>query len=203
MTEHELLMLAAAPMLVLSRPLALMLWAWPAPIRRGLGRLSTNRVIARGWQGLTAPVPATLLQGAALWLWHAPILFDRALASDRWHAAQHLSFIVTALLFWTAMLSHHGKPDAVGARAIAVMCLFATSIVSGALGALMALSTSPWYKGYTQLAMAPLGLTATEDQQVAGLIMWVPGGLVHAGAALVVMRGLLRATACRAVQNAI
>jgi putative membrane protein len=66
-----------------------------------------------------------------------------------------------------------------------------TSIVSGALGALMAFATSPWYAGYARLGMAPFGLTPSEDQQIAGLLMWVPGGLVHAAAALLMMRRVL------------
>lgn len=74
---------------------------------------------------------------------------------------------------------------------MAGLCLFATSIVTGALGALMAFSSSPWYAGYARIGMAPLGLAPAEDQQIAGLIMWVPGGLVHAIAALVIVRGLL------------
>jgi cytochrome c oxidase assembly factor CtaG len=191
MTEHELLMLVAAPLLVLSRPLAVMLWAWPANVRQAIGRLTANHAISACWRGVTAPIAATLLQAAALWLWHMPGLFDLALARAGWHAAQHLSFIVSALLFWTAMLRRHAAASS-GGRAVAVLCLFATSIVSGALGALMALSTSPWYLGYAHLGMAPFGLTPAEDQQIAGLIMWVPGGLVHAFAALILMRSLLR-----------
>lgn len=76
-----------------------------------------------------------------------------------------------------------------------------TSIVGGALGALMALSSSPWYAGYAAMGMMPLGLTPTEDQQLAGLIMWVPGGLVHAAAALVVLGRYLR-VATRSVMPA-
>jgi cytochrome c oxidase assembly factor CtaG len=48
----------------------------------------------------------------------------------------------------------------------------------------MAFSESPWYAGYAAMGMAPFGLSAAEDQQIAGLLMWIPGGLVHAGAAL-------------------
>lgn len=202
MTEHELLMLVAAPMLVLSRPLAILLWAWPTPVRRAMGRLIGLLAIEAGWRGITGPITTTLLQAAALWLWHVPMLFDRALAGDGWHAAQHLCFIVTALLFWTAMIGTSAA-RATGDRAIAVMCLFATSIVSSALGALMAISTSPWYQGYAQLGMAPFGLTPSEDQQLAGLIMWVPGGLVHAVAALVVMRTILRRQPVEAVLHAV
>jgi len=186
MFEHELIMLAAAPLLVLSEPLAIMLWASPVGGRKAIGALTNQPVIAGIWECLSGPVAATLLQAAALWLWHAPALFDLALASDGWHAAQHLSFLVSALLFWTAMLSRRTAPG------VAALCLVATSIVSGALGALMAFATSPWYVGYARLGMAPFGLTPAEDQQLAGLLMWVPGGLVHAGAALLVMRRLLR-----------
>jgi cytochrome c oxidase assembly factor CtaG len=192
MTEHELLMLVAAPALVLARPLAIMLWAWPAGARQALGRIAARPAVSYCWHRATGPVVATLLQAAALWLWHAPVLFDLALADPAWHAAQHLSFLVSALLFWSAVVPRGRTGANAATRAVAALCLFATSIVSGALGALMAFSSSPWYAGYARIAMAPLGLSPAEDQQVAGLIMWVPGGLVHALAALAVARGLLR-----------
>lgn len=186
MFEHELLMLVAAPLLVMAEPLAVLLWAFPPAPRRAIGRAVSHPAVAAPWLWLTAPVAATLLQAAALWLWHAPALFDLALASEGWHAAQHLSFLVTALLFWTAMLGHrHPAP-------VAMLCLIATSIVSGALGALMAFAESPWYARYAALGLAPFGLTPVEDQQLAGLLMWVPGGLVHAGAALLVARSFLK-----------
>jgi putative membrane protein len=181
MLEHEILMLAAAPFLVLAHPMPILLWAFPAPARRAIGAVVIAVPVAGLWRMLIAPVTATLLQAAALLLWHAPALFDLALAHEGWHAAQHLSFLLSALFFWTAML---GRRSRGGERALAALCLFATSLVSGALGALMAFSESPWYVGYARLGVAPFGLTPAEDQQLAGLIMWVPGGLVHAAAAL-------------------
>ncbi|MDB5816511.1 MAG: hypothetical protein JWQ11_151, partial [Rhizobacter sp.] len=102
-----------------------------------------------------------------------------------------LSFLVSALLFWTAMLHRTaGHSMSSATRGVAALCLFATSIVSGALGALMAISQSPWYDGYARLGMTPFGLTPAEDQQVAGLLMWIPGGLVHALVALALVRGM-------------
>ena len=187
MAEHELLMLAAAPLLVLSQPLGVMLWAGPRPWRAGLGAISRWRPISVLWRGLHQPVTATLLQAAALWLWHTPGLFDVALANGGWHVVQHLSFLVTALLFWSAVLHH--RPRNYG---LSALCLFATSMVTGALGALMAFSQSPWYAGYSQLGMTPMGLSPLEDQQVAGMLMWVPGGLVHAGAALAAVAAALK-----------
>jgi cytochrome c oxidase assembly factor CtaG len=191
MVEHELLMLLAAPLLVLSAPLAVMLWAFPARGRRAIGGIATTRPVRLLWSWLTEPVTATLIQAAALWGWHAPTLFDLALSSPVWHAVQHLSFLVSALLFWTAMIGPRGARLS-GGRGLSALCLFATSVVSGALGALMAFSLSPWYLGYARLGMAPFGLTPAEDQQLAGLIMWIPGGLVHAGAALALVATLLK-----------
>jgi putative membrane protein len=200
MFEHELLMLAAAPLLALSRPLTAMLWAFPLGTRRALGKATHWRPVSAIWETLTGPVTATLLQSAALWLWHMPALFDRALASTGWHAAQHLSFLITSLLFWTAMFDTRKRPDGIG---VAALCLFATSITSGALGALMAFSQSPWYRAYAELGIAPFGLSPVEDQQLAGLLMWVPGGLVHAVAALILVRQMLQPDIGRRLGDAV
>jgi putative membrane protein len=187
MFEHELLMLVAAPLLVLSRPVGIALWAFPHALRQPLAN-GSRTVLGSAWHLLTAPVVATLLQAAALWLWHAPRLFDLALANPGWHVVQHLSFLVTALLFWWAVLVGRGM-SRVG---IAVGCLFFTATVSGALGALMAFSNSPWYAGYIASQLDAFGLTPAEDQQLAGVLMWVPGGLVHAGAGLALIARRLR-----------
>lgn len=188
MVEHELLMLVAAPLLVLARPVGVALHALPDGARRALVRGAHGRAWSTTWAWLTDAIVATVLQAVALWAWHMPALFDLALARPGWHVAQHVSFLATALLFWRAVL------DAPRERSgTAVAALFATSIVSGVLGAAMALSASPWYAGYAALHMAPFGLTPAEDQQLAGLLMWVPGGLVHAGAALALLARSLRA----------
>src|SRR3569623_1271854 len=95
---------------------------------------------------LCSTTPATSASPAA------PALFDLALASEGWHAAQHLSFLISALLFWTAMLGRRRDRRA-GERGLAALCLFVTSLISGALGALMAFSQSPWYQGLCEKAI--------------------------------------------------
>lgn len=184
MIEHEIIMMLAAPLLAIAHPLATMLWGCAQPWRRWLGAFAA--ATGSFWRALSAPLVATAAQAVALWLWHTPALFDLALGGDVWHAAQHLSFFVTAILFWGAMLDAR-RP--VGVRAL---CLFATSIVSGALGALMAVSESPWYQPYALLGMTPQGLSPAQDQQLAGVLMWAPGGFVHAGAALALLAPFLR-----------
>jgi putative membrane protein len=189
MIEHELIMLPAALLLVLARPGPVLLWAFPSRVR------TLFAATARGGRGLwalaSAPVAATGLQALALWAWHMPPLFDRALQSQGWHIAQHLSFLLTALLFWWAMA--HGRAGRHG-YGLAALCLFLTSLVGGALGALMAVSASPWYAPYAAMGMNPWGLGPAEDQQLAGLVMWIPGGAFHAAAALFFLFNWLKAS---------
>jgi putative membrane protein len=186
MTEHELIMLAAAPLLVWSRPLGVMLWAFPPSGRQGLAAIARSSAGTGAWAVLASPWVATVLQAAALWVWHLPSLFDQALRSEAWHAAQHLSFFAAALLFWSAMLGPRRNAW------VSAACLFATSMISGALGAFMALSQSPWYGPYAALGLAAFGLSPTEDQQLAGVLMWVPGGLFHATVAISLLAPHLR-----------
>jgi cytochrome c oxidase assembly factor CtaG len=195
MIEHELIMLAAAPLLVWSRPLGVMLWAFPSAGRRGLAALARSRAGSGLWKTLSDPLLATVLQAAAIWIWHLPSLFDRALDSEVWHAAQHLSFFTTALLFWSAMLGPRRSAW------IAALCLFATSMITGALGAFMAISESPWYGPYAAMGLAAFGLTPTEDQQLAGILMWVPGGLVHAIVAIAILAPHLRSAPANEARN--
>jgi cytochrome c oxidase assembly factor CtaG len=186
MIEHELIMLVAALLIVAGRPGAFFLWALPSAMRRIAGAAAR----ASAWRRLGDPLVATALQAAAICAWHAPALFDRALRSESWHVAQHLSFVATALLFWWAMMNGPAGRHGFG---VSAMCLFVTSLIGGALGALMSLSASPWYEGYAALGMTPSGLTPAEDQQLAGLIMWIPGGTVHLAAAALFLFKWLRA----------
>lgn len=183
MIEHELIMLVAALLLAISGAGPVLLWGLPGAGRRGIGRLLHTTAIEKSWKGVSGPWIATALQAIALWLWHAPALFDRALAGEGWHVVQHLSFLITAIIFWWSI----EETQARGRVGVAVFCLLVTACVGAALGALMALSSSPWYTGYAAMGMTPYGLTPEQDQQMAGLIMWIPGGLVHMGAALVIL----------------
>jgi cytochrome c oxidase assembly factor CtaG len=178
MVEHELIMLAATFLLAASHSGGILAWGLPAPARRLLGG-GWKAPLAKTWRSLTDPLTATILQAVVMWAWHAPALFDRALDSRGWHVAQHVSFIIASLLFWSAML--HPRR---GGFLLSAACLFLTSLVEGALGALMALSQSPWYAAYAAMGMSGIGLDPTTDQQLAGLVMWIPGGLVHGAAAL-------------------
>lgn len=178
MTEHELIMLVATLLLAASNAGGILTWGLPLPLRRLIGG-SWKSPLSALWKRLTEPLTATVIQAVVIWMWHAPSLFDRALASRSWHIAQHLSFVLASLLFWVAMFRRRH-----GGYLLSAACLFITSMVEGALGALMALSQSPWYAAYAAMGISGIGLDPTTDQQLAGLIMWIPGGAVHGAAAV-------------------
>jgi cytochrome c oxidase assembly factor CtaG len=194
MVEHELLMAVAAPLLVLGRPVIAFLWALPQSARRDVGSLSRARAVNRVWLFAASALVAWAVHALALWVWHLPVLFEAALASELVHSLQHLCFLGAALLYWTSLL--HRRHDAEG-RGVAVISLFATTLHSSILGALLTLGTVPWYLLYGGRSAA-WGLTALEDQQLAGLVMWVPGGLVYMGAALALAAAWLRESETRA-----
>ena len=174
MLEHELLMMIAAPLLVLGRPLAVGVCALPALWRRGIGDFFHGPAWRRPWLILTSVWCAWLLHALALWLWHVPALFETALAHEDVHALQHICFLGTALLFWWSVLGGAHRH----ARGLALLSVFTTMLHTGILGALLTFSKTVWYRNYV-LGSPTFGLTGLEDQQLGGIIMWVPAGLVY------------------------
>lgn len=104
MIEHEILMAVSAPLLVMGRPIAALLWSLPRGIRIAVGRFLRRPAISRTWAWLSAGRSATVLHGVAIWGWHAPILFNAAVTNEAIHRLQHLSFLLTAVLFWWSVL---------------------------------------------------------------------------------------------------
>ena len=194
MVEHEIVMVVAAPLLVVSRPLIPFLWAMPIAWRRKLGGMRRLRGFRPIWEGATRPLTAWIAHAAVLWVWHIPAVFRAALASEALHAVQHLCFLAAALLYWWSLLCRREGADMQGAG---VISLFATSVQTALLGALLTVSSVAWYGTDPRFA-AICGLTPLEDQQLAGLIMWVPAGLTYVGAALVLMLRLFGAAERRA-----
>jgi cytochrome c oxidase assembly factor CtaG len=181
MVQHELLMIVAAPLLVLGRPLAVWVWAFPSSGRATLARVGRYRPMRMAWGFLTVPMVAWLLHGVALWGWHVPRWFESALRHPTMHTLQHWSFLASALLFWWTIFAR--REGSGGAHAM--LSLFTTMVHTGALGALLTLAPAPWYPSYLE-ASAALGFDPLQDQQLGGLVMWVPGGIAFLAAALAV-----------------
>ncbi|MDQ6669365.1 MAG: cytochrome c oxidase assembly protein [Chloroflexota bacterium] len=186
MVQHLLLLVVAGPLVVLGAPLVPMLWALPESSRRVLGAWLLRA------SSLGRPGVAFALHSLALWAWHLPSLYEAALRSRGVHILEHVSFLGTAVLFWWAVV--YGAR--VGHRS-GVVYVFGLALESSILGALLAFSPTAWYAAHATTTGA-WGMTPLDDQQVAGLIMWVPGGSVYLAAALGLFATLLRDTRRRA-----
>lgn len=190
MVQHLLLILVAAPLLVLGAPVLPLLWSVPRSLRRRLPALwngwTLPRTVVR-W--LLRPGVAWSLFVLTFWLWHVPGPYEAALDSELLHVVEHLSFLGTAGLFWWVVLSPLGRRT-VGAGG-AVLCLVGAAVQGAALGALITFSTTTWYDAGSGAAQL-WGLTPLEDQQLAGLVMWIPPVLVYLGAAATILAGELR-----------
>jgi len=201
MIQHLLLLTVAAPLLAAGAPGRGMLWAFRPDARRGLARWWHRRSTLRhAVQLVNAPAMAWVLSIAALVLWHLPGPYSLALGHEWVHALEHVSFLGTGFLFWRVVL----RPD--GYRRLgpgaAVLYVFTAGIPAGLLGALLTFAGRPLYAGQSAAAWA-WGLTALEDQQLAGLLMWMPGGVVYLVAAAVCFVLWLRQEERRALRGAV
>jgi putative membrane protein len=179
MIEHEILMAVSAPIVVVARPVGVLMWGLPSRCRRAVGKMMKGTVAQRAWEWTTRGTTATTLHAIAIWAWHAPLLFDAAVTNVAIHRLQHLSFFATAVLFWWSIL---WRSD----RGLAAWHLFLTMLHTSILGALMALAPHVLYIAQTRVSQQ-WGLMPLEDQQLAGMIMWIPAGTIYAGAALALL----------------
>jgi len=183
MVQHELLMRIGAPLLIVGRPIVPWLWGLPGRMRPSAGAGLQAQPAAAAWRFATTPIVAWMLHALAVWAWHLPALYEAAVVSEAIHALQHATFVGTAALFWWGLVYGRYGRAAYGASALYV---FATMVHTGILGALFALSTAPYYAIYRDRAAAA-GVDAVADQQLAGLFMWIPAGIVLTGCGLALM----------------
>jgi putative membrane protein len=174
MLQHEVLLLIAAPLFAAAHPAVTLLHAVPRDLRRFTGSAIVRIEKLPPLSLLLAPVGAFLFHAAALWLWHIPYLYQATLDSDLVHALQHLSFFLSGVVFWSALYGAGRSSMTYGAG---VLYVFGTAAHCSALGALLTFSTALWYPVYADRT-ALWHLTPLQDQQLGGLLMWVPSGIV-------------------------
>jgi putative membrane protein len=157
--QHMLLIAVIAPLWVFARPLP----QW----RAALGERARWLWL---WPLNAARLPLTMamVHGVVIWVWHAPRLYMVAVENPWWHVVEHACFLFSAGLFWWAVLT----PSAPN-RGRAMLALLLTLMHTGLLGALLTFARTPLYREAIDL----------HDQQLAGLIMWVPGGAIYLVAA--------------------
>ncbi|HYC52256.1 MAG TPA: cytochrome c oxidase assembly protein [Gemmatimonadaceae bacterium] len=176
MVQHLLLTMVAAPLLVLGDTGLVVLRALPLTWRRRVGFVLRHRSVQYPWLFLSAPITAWILHTAALVTWHVPGPYELAIRNDTVHSLEHASFFLTALVFWWVVASP--RPRARLGFGAALFYLFTAATAAGVMGAAIALSSRPWYTAHDRWTGA-WGMTPLEDQQLAGLIMWVPAGILY------------------------
>lgn len=173
MGQHMLLIAVAAPLLVVGAPIAVFGALLSSTSLKAIARGSAPAIVGR-------PLLAFALHAAFVWAWHAPALFEAALRSEALHLLEHITLLASALYFWWSLL-HAGRARAGGFGTSALLAL-ATMMHTGFLGALITFARRPLYAVYVQP-----GVDALADQQLAGLLMWIPGALVYLVAGLVLI----------------
>jgi putative membrane protein len=186
MVQHLLLMLAAAPLLVAARPGAMLLQALPVPLRARVGR-TLHRP---GWRVArrvaTNPVVVLTLAVGGFWAWHLPRLYEAALTNDGVHVLEHGTFLAGAFLFWSVVLD----PGPNRRLSLGATCgfVFAAMLTNIWLAAGLAFATTPLYSVYAGHGAE----AALVDQQLAGVVMWVPADVVYFVTLMMLFRRILR-----------
>ncbi len=169
MLQHMLLVFGTAPLLVAGSPGWLL-----APVLR---RWRIHSVAA----ALTKPVPAFVTFNGTFLLWHLPALYDLALRSEGWHAFMHLTFLAAGVVGWWPVLGRVPELRRLSTPG-RILYLALSCMPMVLLSAFLVFSPDVLYAPYSS-APRIFGLSPLADQQLGGLVMWIPGGLVYAGTA--------------------
>jgi len=182
MTQHLLLIMVAAPLLVIGAP-GLQIWrGLPLSIRRPLARMAFKHPSMRWIRGCfslaTGPIAAWLLSSGNLWLWHWPLAYDLTLRDHLVHHLEHTLFLGLGIVFWAQVIDQ--PPFRCRMSQIKrVAYVFLAAIQAWALAIVLGYAPTPYY-AYAHLPWRPGGITALTDQQLGAGIMWVPGSITYA-----------------------
>jgi cytochrome c oxidase assembly factor CtaG len=190
MIQHLLLMLAAPPLILLASP--------KIPLLRGLPRWAASNTLGpflqwpplkRLGRNLTNPAFCWIVATLALLGWHVPAAYELALRSPVWHGVEHTCFFATSLLFWWPVIQPWPSFSRWPRWSIPVY-LLCSSIAGSVLAAFLCFSDRPIYSTYAVMPRL-FGMSALEDQAIAGAVMWVFSSFILMGAMIVVTLRLL------------
>lgn len=190
MVEHLLLMSAIPMLLLCGLPVVPLLRGMPAPLRRCIAApLLRLRPLRHFTHWLVSPAIAWLAMNLAYLVWHFPAAYDLALENETIHAAEHLSFLATSLLFWWYILRPwpaEKRPNDWGA----LLYLALADIVMTMLSGFLTFCDRPLYPYYVNHPN-PFGLPVVEDQVLGAVIMWVLGSFAFLVPAMIITVRLL------------
>lgn len=183
MAQHVMLMMIAAPLLVLGAPWLPMWKGLPLRARRRLGswyvRSPGWRTARRAGRWVAAPLAAWVLFDAGLCAWHVPVLYELTLRNQLVHELEHVSFLVLGVLLWIQLVDSPPLRARLG-LAPGVAYVLASATVAWGLAIVLAFASSPLYATYANLPARPGGVSALGDQHLAAGIMWGPGSVPYA-----------------------
>lgn len=173
MVQHLLLMMVSVPLLLVGTP------AWL------LRPILKNRTVFAIVRSLTGPFIAYAIYNLILIVWHFPSFYNLALENHNVHIAQHLMMIAGAVLMWWPIVNPVPELERIGSP-MRMIYLFTLGLPMTIMSALITLSDKVLYPWYADAPRVFESLNALYDQQLAGLIMWVPGMMVFWTATTVV-----------------
>ncbi len=175
--EHLILRMFGPWLLILSMPMSTLIQGLPNWARRGMLKpILQNKLVYGVYRIFTQPYLATFLFIATLYVWQIPSLHENAILNQQLHDAMHFSMIFTAFFFWW-IISDPRRSAARCSYGIRLFLLWAVTTFNSILGAIITMTRSLIYQVYDQ-GIDAIQMTAMEDQQYGGVILWVPGGMM-------------------------
>lgn len=191
MIQHLLLIQLAPFLLLLPNPMPFILWGLPARGRRVAGRMLNNVLHKESTAGqilrkLTSPALVWFIMFVFIIGWHDPNLYNLALRSEFVHDIEHITMFVAGMLFWWVVIGSGPRLHKSMSHSAKIVFVLAAIPPSMALGVVLAFNQTVIYEFYSDMPRL-WGISALDDQRLSGVIMWVPGGMMH----IVVILGLL------------
>jgi cytochrome c oxidase assembly factor CtaG len=193
MIQHLLLVMLAPPLLLIGNPMPIMMWGFPAALRKEVGQwLSRGAVFRRVVTAMTTPGLVWFAFVAALVGWHDPGAYEATLRNDLVHDLEHLTFFGTAVLFWWHVIGaapRFHKPLSAGLSIGYTLSVLPPNMITGVV---ISFTGDPLYPYYATVAR-PWQITVQQDQMLGGTIMWIPGSMMYLVAALILLARFVRA----------
>jgi cytochrome c oxidase assembly factor CtaG len=187
MVQHLLITMIGPPLLLLADPYPFLIWGLPENARLATGRfLAPGSATRRVLRYASNPWLIWALYVGGLWLWHLPAAYDAALTYEVLHILEHLTFFVPAMLFWWHVTGAAPRLHGRLSYGFRIGYLLAALAQNEILGIIIAFSREPLYPHYTTVPRL-WGLSVLDDQMLGGALMWVPGGMMYALAAIVLI----------------
>lgn len=184
--EHMLLRSIGPMLILLSQPQAALMRGMPDWLRRGaVGPIIANRGARRVFGFFSQPAIATILFVGISWFWMLPHWHDIAILDEPIHYTWHMSLLVSGLFFFSVIFDPRSAPAGprLGTRLVMFWCAAMGNIL---LGAFLTFKTLPLYHAYDIMGRM-FGLNALTDEQIGGLTMWIPGCMMFAISAILIL----------------